>query len=176
MNTMTRLTTLLALTITLPLPALSSADENAMMPAAAPFYALVGNWQGKGEFGETGQTPAKLVLNFQCQKTSAGWGVSCQMKASNKDMAMSETDLFGHDPVSNTFHWYAVTNTGETHDHQAKWLDAHTMMASYSWTQEGANMAENITMKFNGNKTMLFESIVSQNGQEVARFNGTLKQ
>ena len=175
MNTITRLTTLLTLTIALALPALSPAAQDSPPPIAA-FYTLVGNWQGQGEFGETDQTPATLALNLQCQKTSAGFGVSCQMQASNKEMAMSETDLFGHDPVSNTFHWYSVSNTGETHDHLAQWTDAHTMKANYAWSQEGAKMAENITFKLNGNNNMLFESVVSQNGQQVAHFKGTLKR
>jgi hypothetical protein len=175
MNTMTRLTTLFALITAITLPALSSATESTLPPAAA-FYTLIGKWQGQGEFGETGQPPAMLALNLECQKTSAGFGVSCHMQASNKEMAIAETDLFGYDPVSNTFHWYSVTNTGETHDHKAQWTDTHTMKANYTWTQEGAKMAENITFKFNGNNNMLFESVVSKNGQQVAHFKGTLKR
>lgn len=175
MKTLTKLSSLFALATAIALPALSLAAQDSL-PPAAPFYALVGHWQGQGEFGQTGQTPASLALQYQCQKTSAGWGVSCQMNASNKEMAMEETDLFGHDPVSDTSHWYAVTNTGETHDHKVTWIDAHTMKAHYTWTQEGDRMAENITLTINGNDTLMFESIVSQNGQEVARFSGTLKQ
>lgn len=157
------------------LPALSSAAENAQPPAAA-FYALIGTWSGQGELGESGQTPAKLAIKLNCQKTSAGFGVSCLMNASNKEMSMAETDLFGHDPVSNTYHWYSVTNTGETHDHKAQWIDAQNMKANYSWSQDGAKMAEKISFKFKGHNSILFESVVSQNGQEVARFTGNMKK
>lgn len=174
MQTATRNLTLFTLTIMLALPSMTAIADNTQ-PPAAPFYVLLGTWQGQGEFGQTGQAPAKLTLNYQCQKTSAGWGVLCTMKASNKEMTMEETDLFGHDPVSNTSHWYAVTNTGETHDHTAKWIDARTMKASYSWTQEGANMKEDVMLIVDRNKTLLFESVVSQDNQEVARFSGTLR-
>lgn len=145
-------------------------------PAAAEFYPLVGKWHGKGQLVEAGQAPVELALNMTCNKVSSGWGVQCAMDARNKQMAMSETDLMGVDPVTGQAHWYAVTNQGETHDHLARWTDAHTMLAHYDWTQDGKHMHESITFKLKGKQALSFESIATADNQQVASFSGELRQ
>lgn len=175
MNQLTRLTALFTLGFIVILPAQVAAKDSTL-PPASPFYVLVGKWQGQGELGQAGQAPTTLALNYQCQKTAADWGVMCQMQATNKEMAMAETDLFGHDPVNNQSHWFAVTNTGETHDHKAKWINDHTMQAHYGWSQDGKQMEENVTFTLNGKRTLVFKSVVSQDGKEIASFQGNLKR
>jgi len=54
------------------------------------------------------------------------------------------------DSVTGQGHWYAITNSGDTHDHLSSWPDANTMLAHYKWTQEGKDMEEDITFKFSG--------------------------
>ena len=49
----------------------------------------------------------------------------------------AETDLFGYEPNSDTFHWYSVTNAGETHDHVAKAGDGSKIQWVYTGSQEG---------------------------------------
>jgi len=63
----------------------------------------------------------KLKLALACSKAAGGYGVTCAMQARRKGMQSSEADLMGVDPVTGKGHWYAVTNTGETHDHVVDW-------------------------------------------------------
>jgi len=151
-----------------------SFADNA--PAAAEFYPLVGNWNGKGQLVEADQAPVKLALNLACYKVSSGWGLQCAMNARNKQMTLSESDLMGVDPVTGQAHWYAVTNQGETHDHLAKWTDAHTMLAHYDWKQNGKHMHESITFKLKDKNAMSFKSIVTADNKQVASFSGELRQ
>jgi hypothetical protein len=174
MFTLRHLFTFITLSINLLLSAVVQATETTPSPANN-FYAFVGNWKGQGTLSQAGQEPVNLELNLNCKKTSAGWGVLCEMIAKNKEMHISETDLFGVDPATNQHHWFSVTNMGETHDHLVEWMDATTMKGRYAWTQEGKNMEENISVSFSGKKAVEFRSIVSQEGQEVAAFAGTLK-
>jgi len=148
----------------------------ANAPAAAEFYPLVGNWHGQGELAEAGQKPVKLMLNLECQKVSSGWAVSCAMQAKNKQLIMMESDLMGVDPVTGQAHWYAVTNQGETHDHLANWLDAHTMNAHYEWRQDGKWMREDITFQLQDKHAMNFKSVVMSNGKQAFEFSGKLKR
>jgi hypothetical protein len=96
------------------------------------------------------------------------------MVARNAKMTMTESDLFGVDPVTNTGHWYAVTNQGEVHDHITTWPDAHTMKAHYAWTENGRKMDEGITIVIKGG-AMEFQTITRADGKELGAFAGTLK-
>ena len=156
--------------------AASLATEKAPAPAAARFYPLVGKWTGSGAFQVPGQPATKLSLDYRCRKVSGGAAVTCELRANGKGMDVRETDLFGVNPLTGQGHWYAVTNMGETHDHQADWTDPKTMKAAASWTQEGKQMREDITMQFTGAKSFEFRSVVTQDGKEVGSFNGKLKR
>jgi hypothetical protein len=156
---------------------LHAADAaKSAAPLAAQFYPLVGKWKGSGKLKEGDQAPVSLSLRMNCRKASSGWAVLCDFRAGNSKMTMTETDLFGVDPVSGKSRWYAVTNQGETHDHVAEWTDARNMRANLAWTQEGKQMAENITFHFVSTRSFEFSSIVKENGMETVSFTGTLKR
>jgi len=173
MNASTRLAVVLAFACSAAsAPAAESAPPAA--PAAARIYPFVGTWSGRGELSEPGQKPVPLSLGLKCSKASSGWAVRCEMTAKNGQMVITETDLMGVDPVTGQGHWYAVTNQGETHDHVAEWTDASTMKARHEWTQDGKRMGEDVTLRFGGRKSLEFRSVTSADGQEVARFSGTV--
>ena len=173
MHPLSRLVLALA---TVGVAAVSAAAEKAPAPAAARFYPLVGKWGGSAEMGEPGKAPVKLAVHWNCRKASAGSAVLCEMSGKNKEMAVHETDLFGVDPVTGQAHWYAVTDMGETHDHKVEWADPKTMKAGISWTQDGKQMQEAITMRLTGAKALEFQSVVTQDGKEVGSFTGRLKR
>jgi len=154
--------------------AVSLADSNAK-PAAAVFYPMIGKWHGQGEMVEPGQVPAKLTLTLSCKKVSAGWAVACTMSAKNKTMSIIESDLMGVDPVTGKGHWYAITNTGETHDHLVDWKNADTMHAQFIWIQDGKQMMEDITFNFK-KRAMTFHSVVTADGQIAGEFSGSVKR
>jgi len=163
----------------LPLVALNITASLAMAeqaPPAAQYYPLEGKWKGKAEMVEPGQAPVKLDMTFSCRKVSSGWGIACDMNAKNKEMMISESDLMGVDPVTGKGHWYAITNMGETHDHQAEWSDANTMHAHYAWEQDGKQMEEKVEFNFKSAKTVNFRSVVTMNGQVAGEFSGSLKK
>lgn len=163
----------LAVTIPMSKPRAATSEDQ---PAASIFYPLIGSWSGTGQMAEAGQKPVDLSIALFCVKASAGHAVSCKMAANNKDMLLSESDLFGVDPVTGKGHWYAVTNQGETHDHVVTWIDAKTMKATYSWSQDGKKMHEDITMSLPTEKTMEFTGVVTAGGKEASSFTGKLKR
>ena len=61
--------------------------------------------------------------------------------------AYEETDLMGYEPNTNTFHWYAVTNAGETHDHVAQASDGNKQQFIFTGTQEGKPFKEVIDLE-----------------------------
>jgi hypothetical protein len=89
---------------------------------------------------------------------------------------LAETDLFGVDPLTGTGHWYAVTNTGDTHDHVVHWKGPHTLQARYTWRQEGKPMEERIVLHLSAANSLEFRSVTSENGHEVSVFSGTLQR
>jgi hypothetical protein len=62
--------------------------------------------------------------------------------------AYEETDLFGYEPNSDAYHWYSVTNAGETHDHVAKPPSGDRIDFAYTGTQEGKPFKETIALDF----------------------------
>jgi hypothetical protein len=149
---------------------------NSPAPQAAQFYPLLGKWKGSGKLIEGDQAPKSLSLRLNCRKASSGWAVLCELKASNSKMIMTETDLFGVDPVSGKSRWYAVTNRGETHDHIAEWVDPKNMRANLAWTQEGKQMSENITFHFVSSRSIEFRSVIAENRKEAVSFTGSFKR
>lgn len=153
--------------------AAASADK---LPAASSYYRLVGHWKGRGELTSPGQPAVKLALKLSCYKVSSGWAVRCAMSARNGKMLMTESDLFGVDPVTGQGHWYAITNQGETHDHLTEWTDAGTMKAHYGWKEGGKRMMEKIVFKLPTRRTLKFRSAVTADGQEAGAFSGRLER
>lgn len=152
----------------------AAAASSDKLPAAARYYPLVGHWKGEGELASPGQPAVKLALKLSCYKVSSGWAVRCAMSARNGKMVMTESDLFGVDPVTGQGHWYAITNQGETHDHLTKWTDARTMKAQHGWQQGGKQMMEHIVLKLPAKRTLEFRSVVTADGQQAGAFSGRL--
>lgn len=156
-------------------PNLANAADNEQ-PAAAIFYPLVGDWTGSGQLSEPGGQPVELSIDLSCVKAAGGWAVRCEMTASNAGMIMNESDLMGVDPITGKGHWYAITDQGDAHDHIVSWSDANDMTATYSWEQDGKQMTENITMKFGGENSVDFASVVKADSKEVNTFAGKLEK
>src|SRR5882724_8368324 len=93
---------------------------------------LVGTWKGGGT----------IAMGKDKAKIDATWtpGVA----------AYEETDLMGYEPNTNTYHWYSVTNAGETHDHVAKVPEGNDLQFVFSGTQEGKPLREVIDLSFAG--------------------------
>ncbi len=110
---------------------------------------LVGTWRGSGTM-VMGKDKAKLEVTWTCKRTSAQFGVLCSARFTGFPGlgVYEETDLFGYEPSSNTYHWYAVTNGAETHDHVAKVPDGDKIEFVYNGTQEGKPFKEAITLEF----------------------------
>ena len=149
------------------------AAEASKAPAAAQYNPLLGKWKGKAQVQETGKPAVQLSMRLHCSKGSAGHAVRCDTLAKNKDLTIAESDLFGFDPISNTGHWYSISNIGEAHDHLTQWTDANNMQAHYAWTQQGKKFEESVTLAFKG-KHLSFKSTTAVEGNQVAVFSGEL--
>jgi hypothetical protein len=110
---------------------------------------MVGAWKGSGTLA-MGKDKSSIVANWNCKRTSAQYGVLCTFQVTGIPGVPSyeETDLMGYEPNSNTYHWYSVTNAGETHDHVAKPSASNTIEFVYNGTQEGKAFKEVIKLTF----------------------------
>jgi hypothetical protein len=176
MRTITRLLVVLVATLSACLP-LAGAAEAPAAPPAAGFYVLTGDWKGEGSVTENGQQ-AHFELQLQCHKASAGWAVLCTMSGRDRagNQVLAETDLFGVDPATGKGHWYAVTNSGETHDHLVYWSDPKTLRAHLAWQLEDKRMEESIVLDLAVADTLEFRSVTSENGHQRSLFRATLQR
>jgi hypothetical protein len=109
---------------------------------------LVGTWKGSGTVS-MGKDKVKVDATWTCNRVSAKWGVMCTFHVTGIPgvTAYEETDLMGYEPNTNTYHWYAVTNAGETHDHVAQASDSNKQQFIYTGTQEGKPLKEVIELE-----------------------------
>lgn len=149
----------LSAVLTLALPFVAAAEppsRTAEPPSrtAAPLpkpvadmQCLVGQWKGGGSL-TMGQDSAKIAATWSCKRTSAQYGVLCNFRVTGIPgvQLYEETDLMGYEPNTNTYHWYAVTNAGETHDHVASPAAGDTLQFVFTGTQEGKPFKEVIDL------------------------------
>ena len=149
-------------------PALAAADTK-------DYDNFVGSWKGAGKM-TMGKDVAKVDLKIECKRTAADAAVACTMHAGNVPGLgnYEESDLFGFEPNTSTYHWYAVTNAGEVHDHTTKSLGAKSQWV-FEGTQEGKPLKETIDMSFSKD-TMSFKSVVTVGGTQVAMLEGEVKK
>jgi hypothetical protein len=145
MTKLRKLTAFLALA-GLPLQA-SAAD--ALPKPVADMECLVGQWKGGGTMA-MGPDTAKINATWNCKRTSQQFGVLCSFHVTGIPgvAAYDETDLMGYEPNSNTYHWYSVTNAGETHDHVATPPTGNAIHFEFQGTQAGKPLKETIDLDF----------------------------
>src|SRR5262249_49404389 len=82
------------------------------------------------------------------------FGLSCSFQVTGIPGVplYDETDLMGYEPNTNTYHWYSVTNAGETHDHVAKASDGNKLEFVFNGTQEGKPFKEVIQLAFSSDQ------------------------
>ncbi len=126
----------LVATLCLVTPAALAAD--GFPKPLSDLECLVGTWKGTGSFS-AGKDKAALAATWSCQRTSARYGVLCTLRVTGVPglAVYEETDLFGFEPNTNLYHWYSVTNAGETHDHVAKVPAGNDVEFVFDGTQEG---------------------------------------
>lgn len=117
---------------------------------------LVGHWTGSGTLHADGVAePAAVRVDWTCQPVSGTAGVRCDLVMTGIPGldAYLETDLFGWEPASDTYHWFAVTNAGETHDHVAPPVNGDSVRFTYMGRQAGKPMKEVIDLTFGSGST-----------------------
>jgi hypothetical protein len=141
-----------ALTLALPI----SAGAEPLPKPVAEMDCLVGAWKGGGSVS-MGKDTAKIDASWTCKRTSAQFGVLCTFHVTGIPGVSSydETDLMGYEPNSNTYHWYSVTNAGETHDHVAKVSGGNTIQFVFVGTQQSKPLKEVIDLSFGKDKKSL---------------------
>lgn len=110
---------------------------------------LVGNWKGAGTV-KMGDQTANLKATFDCKRTAGAWALECRMRATGMPGMASyeESDLFAWDANLGKYHWYSVTNAGETHDHLAAAPTGEELSWVYTGTQEGKPFKELVKFTF----------------------------
>src|SRR4051812_14616046 len=157
-------------------PSLASAE--ALPKPVEALQSWVGVWKGAGTM-TMGKDKVKVDLTWTCKPTSGKLGVTCTgaLKGIPGLAVYEETDLFGYESNTDTYHWYAVTNAGETHDHVAKSAADFTKPVEFvfSGTQEGKPMKEVIDVSIkDGTLALKSETFVA--GQSVALLEAAVRK
>ncbi len=126
-----------------------TAVAEPLPKAVADMECMVGTWKGGGTF-VAGKDSAKINATWSCQRTSSKFGVSCAFQVTGIPgvPVYDEADLMGYEPNTNTYHWYSVTNAGETHDHVAKVPAGNRLQFVFNGVQEGKAYKEVIELEF----------------------------
>lgn len=114
-------------------------------------HRMAGTWSAKNVQIMMGGKKTKGEIAMTCSATAGGFGVSCQTKITVEGMGVfEETDLFGYDPHSNRYHWFAVTSMGDTHDHVAlpPTEKEPSLVFAYSGFQDSKPMQELLRLTF----------------------------
>jgi hypothetical protein len=161
---------------------LALANKGSTNPSAPAevqnMGCLVGEWKGTGQI-TMGDTKADLKLAISCKWQSGGYGVACQARFAGPPPigTLEESDLFGFDAGARKYHWYAVTSTGEVHDHVADVVPGNVINWVYTGTQEQKPVKETIRMELGtDSKSMSFRTDVFVGGVAQVSFTGALKK
>jgi len=140
---MNKLATLIA---TVGFASIASADAK-LPPEVDGMNCLVGKWTATGTV-TMGKDSAKVKATWDCKRISDKWGVLCSLNLKGIPglPTYAETDLFGFEPNSRKYHWFSVTNAGETHDHVADFSTGNSLKFVYTGTQEGKPFKEVVDM------------------------------
>ena len=108
---------------------------------------LIGKWTATGTVS-MGKDSAKVTATWECKRISLKYGVGCTLALKGVPglPVYAESDMFGFDAGANKYHWYAVTNAGEVHDHVADLPTGNKLQFVYTGTQEGKPFKEVIDL------------------------------
>ncbi|MGD8859931.1 MAG: hypothetical protein PVI30_07955 [Myxococcales bacterium] len=151
----------------------SSEKGPASMRDLAP---LVGRWQGPVTMEAGGQT-TKGKASLDCRWASGGYAVLCETSFVLGGQVQKETDLFGYDPTSGRYHWFAICSSGDTHDHVATTLQGGHSEWRYEGQSDGKKLVESIVMTIaESGREARFQSTVNLGGQRVAALTGKIEK
>jgi hypothetical protein len=125
---------LAALAAATPAPARAKGNPDRKLPAQLQvLYGLAGDWSTKhGQMTIDGKKH-EVALTISCAPAAGGVAVACQAHFDVERMGhFEESDLFGYDAGQDRYHWFAVDELGDTHDHVA--LPRARASRSYSRT------------------------------------------
>jgi len=138
---------------------------------------MLGNWRGTGSMAMGKDKIDGVKMSFDCKRTSGAWGVACNgvMTGIPGFDKLEESDLFGYDPGAGKYHWFAVTNAGETHDHVGMPSKGDTLEFVYNGVQEGKPMKEVLQLTFKGPKesTLDLRAETFVDGKSMSVLTGT---
>lgn len=136
---------------------------------------LIGEWRGSATFTMGAQRdPARMSVS--CRPTAAAFGVSCETRFDFADgRVWQETDLFGWDAGTRAYHWFAVTSTGNSHDHVARQLEGDRWVFAATCRSGGKPMHEVIRLRpLPDGKRIEFRSTGTVEGVAAFELTGSL--
>jgi hypothetical protein len=167
-------TTALVLSSVLTAAAGGIARADAPPKEVQDMSCLIGTWKVKGTMA-MGPQKASIAGSWKCGWLPSKWGVQCDFEISGVPgmPAYQERDLMGFEPNTHKYHWYAVTNAGETHDHVGDVPTGNDARFVYEGTQGGKPMREVIDFHFAADgKSLHVKSETFVGGASVAVLEG----
>lgn len=161
-----------------PAPALAKDAPAPELPRQIQaMYRLAGDWSTKtGQMTIDGKKHV-VALAISCAPAAGGVAIACQAHFDVEGLGhFEESDLFGYDAGEDRYHWYAVDQFGDTHDHVAlPPADGQPLVFAYSGVVEGKPVHEVISFVFDpGGAKIDFHLDQIVDGKPAGRFTATM--
>jgi hypothetical protein len=170
-----KIPTLVLATLTAATPALAKGTPDPKLPQ--PLSRFAGDWHTTtGQMTIDGKKHA-VELAISCALAAGGAAIACEAHFDVEGMGhFEESDLFGYDAGQDRYHWFAVDQFGNTHDHVAlPPADGQPIVFAYSGLVDGKPMHEVISFGFDRDGTKVdfhLDQIVA--GKPAGRFTATM--
>jgi len=148
------------------IPLLATAGSTDAVPAQAKeLHCLVGKWKGEGKL-TVGSEVASVKGKYVCKKISGGFGVACTAELTGVPGLdkYRQHDMWGYDAGADAYHWFAITNAGETHDHVGR-LTSDSFVGKYEGVRGGKAFVETVEFRFTDDDTLRVISGVREDGK-----------
>jgi hypothetical protein len=114
--------------------------------------------------------------SWRGQVAAAGWGVAAHFDGHIEGMgSYVEDHLFGYDQETGLTHFYALTNTGNVHDHAGRWTGPDSLELVYEGAQGGKPFREVVAIATEGDAVHVVATEYLD-GQQSAVFDARFRK
>ena len=148
----------------------SFAARAAEGPPAPPaevkelFGWMSGTWTAKDVVATVGGKTVKGTSKVTCDKSAAGYGLTCKVQVAMGPMKIEEVTLVGWDAGTNLLHMFTVNNDGAAHDHKGTFANS-VLALEYDATKDGKPFHETLSFTFKGPKELIWKDVSTLGGQ-----------
>jgi hypothetical protein len=127
---------------------------------------MSGTWTAKDVSATVDGKTIKGTSKVVCDKSAAGFGLSCKVHVDMGPMKLEEVAIVGWDAATGSLHMFTVNNDGTAHDHKGTFTN-DVLALEYGATKDGKAFHEALSFTFKGPKELTWKDVSTVGGQPV---------